>query len=861
MAIYHLTSKIISRGTGQSAIASAAYRSGDHLKDARSGKDWDYGRKERIADKGIMLPDNAPAAYQDRNTLWEAVENIEKSSKAQLAREYEMALPKLQGFTAEQEQAIHREMVRTFIQENFVKEGRCADYAIHLGEPGTGHPANDHVHIMTTMRPLNEDGSWGDKQHKVYELDEAGNRVPMLNKDGSQKTDKQGRKQWKAHTEKTTDWDSKENLERIREAWADAVNKTLDRYNPGAAHVDHRSYEERDSLKLPTRHEGYKARALQKQYDIAGKGEKVDLIKDNEEIRAYNREVEKLERLQRNYNRSIAARARLWRQNSGRSLDDVPTSSNIVTLDSVRQLPTSELDEPWAAAQERAAGRIDAPADVPLPSPKSNSLPEQQQDGTSRPRVEPVRSTTALRRGSNEQQIASAAKSRDRYAAELDRAYQQTRLRRIATYNSINSPQLREAIQERLQWFRETPRPATKGVGLAMRYLRSVVGKDPAEEYNAKLSAYNARVDAAKAAYRDGLQDQMRSFSREEWEKSLRSTDPLYKTLNNYRIADFKSRANKTADDVSGMIRETMRRSDVISFDRFREVMAGRGLFMDEGSVVRDLFGNRWTDKQLGISADDVDAAIEYNIDSQLTPAQRIARQLQRPHDVYLFDLSTDEGQDAAYSFAKKLKAVPPNKGKKSYTRYLLSKATQRPLQRVTVKGARRMPIYAALAVTKTGKVALSAVGVATEAVAAVGKAAQIIPVVGNVIAGCASVPNSIVKTAKKGVDSLDRQAERISRGEKAPVEAPKTAGERAMDAAQKVKSANSSVQSKLSTIDKLAKDLASKHDKVPAVGFHAPPKDGTDWAALMEAARGQGLMAEIAREKMAEKQFAREYL
>ena len=98
MAIYHCHCKIISRGQGRSAVGAAAYRSGEKLYNEYDGIEHDYTKKGGVVYSEIMLCENAPKEYQDRQTLWNAVEQIEKSSKAQLAREYEVAPQKSRGF-------------------------------------------------------------------------------------------------------------------------------------------------------------------------------------------------------------------------------------------------------------------------------------------------------------------------------------------------------------------------------------------------------------------------------------------------------------------------------------------------------------------------------------------------------------------------------------------------------------------------------------------------------------------------------------------------------------------------------------------------------------------------------------------
>ena len=166
MAIYHCSIKIISRGKGKSAVAAAAYRSGEALTNEYDGITHDYTRKGGIVHTEILLPDNAPAAYADRSVLWNAVEKAEKAKNAQLAREIEIALP----HELTREQGIS--LVREYVKEQFVNAGMCADICLHDKNDG-----NPHAHIMLTMRPIEQDGLWGAKQKKEYILDKDGNKI------------------------------------------------------------------------------------------------------------------------------------------------------------------------------------------------------------------------------------------------------------------------------------------------------------------------------------------------------------------------------------------------------------------------------------------------------------------------------------------------------------------------------------------------------------------------------------------------------------------------------------------------------------------------------------------------------------
>ena len=276
MAIYHCTCKIISRGKGRSAVGSAAYRSGEKLINEYDGMEHDYRKKSGVVYSEIMLCENAPKEYQDRSTLWNEVEKIEKGSKARLAREYEVALP----VEMTREEQIN--LVRNFVKDNFVDKGMCADFAIHDKEDG-----NQHAHIMLTTRPIEKDGSWGTKQKKEY----------ILDKNGNKQYDKK-KKTYKCKTVKVNDWDSVEFLERNRESWAKKVNAELEKKNL-PQRVDHRSLKEQGIERVPTIHEGG-ARKLE------NRGIETDRGNINREIRTANGQMQTIDILTKQTEKEIA---------------------------------------------------------------------------------------------------------------------------------------------------------------------------------------------------------------------------------------------------------------------------------------------------------------------------------------------------------------------------------------------------------------------------------------------------------------------------------------------------------------------------------------------------------------------------
>lgn len=168
IAIYHCNISIVSRGKGKSAVAAAAYRSGEKLTNEWDGMTHDYTRKGGVVHTEIMLPPHAPPSFSDRSTLWNSVELYEKAGNAQLAREIDAALP----IELSREEQIR--LVREYCSSQFVSRGMCVDYAIH--DTGKGNP---HCHIMLTMRPLDERGAWAAKSQKEYDLDENGERIRL----------------------------------------------------------------------------------------------------------------------------------------------------------------------------------------------------------------------------------------------------------------------------------------------------------------------------------------------------------------------------------------------------------------------------------------------------------------------------------------------------------------------------------------------------------------------------------------------------------------------------------------------------------------------------------------------------------
>ena len=269
IAIYHCSIKIVSRGKGKSAVAAAAYRSGEKLTNEWDGLTHDYTKKGGVVHSEILLPAHAPSAFSDRSTLWNSVELSEKSNNAQLAREVEIALP------VELSREEQTRLVREYCSSQFVSKGMIADFNLH--DTGSGNP---HAHILLTMRPLDEKGAWLPKSKKEYVLDENGERIRLPS----------GR--YKTRKVDLVDWNNRENAEVWRRAWADLANEYLEKNNR-PERIDHRSYERQGIDQIPTVHVGVSATQMEKKGIVTERGEL------NRNIKAANRILREIRRLVR----------------------------------------------------------------------------------------------------------------------------------------------------------------------------------------------------------------------------------------------------------------------------------------------------------------------------------------------------------------------------------------------------------------------------------------------------------------------------------------------------------------------------------------------------------------------------------
>lgn len=331
MAIYSCECKVFGRAKGQSAVGKAAYRSGEKLTNEYDGMTHDYTKKGGVVYSEIMLCENAPKEYQDRVTLWNAVEKVEKDNGARLAREYRVCLQR--EFTLEE----NIEVVRKYIKENFTDKGMIADYSIHDKNDG-----NPHAHIMLTMRPLDEKGKWQAKMEKVYICKNAvGEEKEFTAKELKSQPNGEWEKQlpyykngnvksrpvYLTKTQAESDlkykdycrvkgkndpkkskedrvnpiiqqWDSTETLNSCRENWAKINNEKFEEKGLNIR-ISHLSLKEQGIDRIPTIHEGA-ARNMEK------RGIETERGNINREIKQANGQMQTIEILEKQTQKEIA---------------------------------------------------------------------------------------------------------------------------------------------------------------------------------------------------------------------------------------------------------------------------------------------------------------------------------------------------------------------------------------------------------------------------------------------------------------------------------------------------------------------------------------------------------------------------
>ncbi|WP_018010300.1 Ti-type conjugative transfer relaxase TraA [Sinorhizobium medicae] len=277
MAVPHFSVSIVARGSGRSAVLSAAYRHCAKMEFEREARTIDYSRKQGLLHEEFVIPETAPdwlrSMIADRSVsgaseaFWNKVEAFEKRADARLAKDVTIALP------VELSNDQNIALVRDFVERHITAKGMVADWVYHdaLGNP--------HIHLMTTLRPLTEDG-FGAK------------KVAVLAPDGKPVRNDAGKIVYELSAGSTDDFNA------FRDGWFACQNRHLALAGLDIR-IDGRSFEKQGIELTPTIHLGVGTKAIERKA-ASGNGlaeEKVALerLELQEERRAEN-----ARRIQRN---------------------------------------------------------------------------------------------------------------------------------------------------------------------------------------------------------------------------------------------------------------------------------------------------------------------------------------------------------------------------------------------------------------------------------------------------------------------------------------------------------------------------------------------------------------------------------
>jgi len=317
MSISYMDVENHTRSNSASAVGKAAYCAGERLHCEERDKYYNYTKKKGVIYSEIVLCENAPEEYRDRETLWNAVEKVEKASDARLSREFICALPR--ETTDAENIAIGKKFAKVLADQ-----GMIVDWAYH--NKGDGNP---HLHFLATTRAIDKNGNWCPKEIKriahvkeeveidgvrtlvdkrytsipedkeeylfdeVTEPNDEGEmqtfyieRIPIIDEaTGKQKIGARNRKQWKRETIQANYFNNRGNMEYWRKSWADICNQYLSKNNQ----IDMRSYERQGVDMEGQIHEGFAARELDERM-MREEGKHSDRVQYNIEVRAANKE-------------------------------------------------------------------------------------------------------------------------------------------------------------------------------------------------------------------------------------------------------------------------------------------------------------------------------------------------------------------------------------------------------------------------------------------------------------------------------------------------------------------------------------------------------------------------------------------
>lgn len=404
MAIYHLSVKTFKRSSGQSATAAAAYRSGQEIRDERTGEIHDYRRKEGIESSEIIAPSSAPGWATDREQLWNKAEGAERRKNAVVAREFEIALP------AELTKEQRRELAVKFAKELVERHGFAADICIH--KPSReGDQRNHHAHILVTTRRLGAEGF----TEKTRELDEKINRGPR-------------------------------EFEHWRERFAKLTNEALEKHQR-QERVDHRTLKAQGIERAPTQHLGPRATAIERK---AGQLSRVTQERDFQEQRLEQVRLDQEQRQKEKEQQEKAVREREAaekRRVEQKAAPKAPEPSRIPPRVVAWKGPSSK------PALPKPPSHLEDIERQPKDQEQVPSAPLRQEEP---PKPPPVEETAAQKREST----LAAMRERAAQLRQKEPEKAPTLPQEPAKQPPIDKDQLRQRMQERAAQLRQEKQPA-----------------------------------------------------------------------------------------------------------------------------------------------------------------------------------------------------------------------------------------------------------------------------------------------------------------------------------------------------------------------------------------------------------------
>jgi hypothetical protein len=347
VAIFHASTKSISRSAGRSAVAAIAYRTACRLVDERTGQVHDYTRKGGVTVTEIFLPDGGSA---ERNALWNAAEAAEKRKDARTAREWVIALP------SELDAQQRYELATGFSIELVTRYGVAVDMAIHAPDQ-EGDNRNHHAHILTTTRQVHRDesGALVPGKKAVIELSDRDRRALGLGAIG-------------------------EEIKAVRELWERTANRALEQAGR-AERIDARSLKAQGIDREATRHLGPAASEMER------RGIQTDRGDLNRQAAANNQERAQLvaevidlqEQRQRQDEARKAARreADAARRQKARDTQEQARRARFEEMAREFEEASKQLQRPQQPAPQKPAQQAAPPTPAPAQAQQPPQKPQQ----------------------------------------------------------------------------------------------------------------------------------------------------------------------------------------------------------------------------------------------------------------------------------------------------------------------------------------------------------------------------------------------------------------------------------------------------------------------------------------------------